>query len=141
MVSIFISLKTCGKKLKKYGLIKLSKQESIRCQIVNIISLLMIPQDEINHCMEQIIDELCNVESKFDTLTHNILNNYIEDARFPLHIWNHFDSLGERLRTNNYLEGYHRQLNVRVQTNPGLWTWTYEVRLSEESDMHRYEQE
>ena len=50
------------KSKKKYGLVKLSKQENIRCQIVNIISLPMAPQDEINHCMERIIDELCNVD-------------------------------------------------------------------------------
>ena len=29
----------------------------------------MVPEDEINHCTESIIDELCNVDSKFDKLT------------------------------------------------------------------------
>ena len=91
--------------------------------------------------MERIIDELCNVDSKFDKLTDYILNNNIEDARFPFHIWNHFDSIDERPRTNNYLEGYHRQLNASVRTNPDLWTWINEVRSSEESAMCRYEQE
>ena len=76
----------------------------------------MVSQDEINHCMEQIIDELCNVDLEFDKLTNNILNNYIEYARFQFHIWNHFDSISERIRTNNYFKGYHRQLNARVQT-------------------------
>ena len=128
-------------KISKYGLVKLSKQENIRRRIANIISLPMVPKDEINHCMERIIDELCNVDSKFDKLTNYILNNYIEDARFPFHIWNHFDSIGERPRTNNHLEGCHRQLNASVRTNPDLWTWINEVRSSEESVMCRYEQE
>ena len=83
----------------------------------------MVPIDEINHCMERIINELCNVDSKFDKLIDYILNNSIEDARFPFHIWNHFDSIGERPCTNNHLEGYHRQLNARARTNSGLWTW------------------
>ena len=49
--------------------------------------------------------------------------------------------LGQRPRTNNYLEGYHRQLNARVRTNPDLWTWINEIRSSEESVICRIEQE
>ena len=52
-----------------------------------------------------------------------------------------FCSIGERSRTNNHLESYHRQLNVRVQMNPDLWTWINEVHSSEESVVCRYEQE
>ncbi|CAF4706592.1 unnamed protein product, partial [Rotaria sp. Silwood2] len=52
-------------------------------------------------------------------------------------MWNHFDSIGIRLRTNNHLEGYHEQLNARVRTNPNLWTWINEARSSEESIMCR----
>ena len=77
----------------------------------------MVPQGEINHCMEQITDELCNVGSKFNKLTDYILNNYIGDARFPFHIWNHFDSIDERLRTNNHLEGYHRPVFKQIETS------------------------
>ncbi|CAF1503828.1 unnamed protein product [Didymodactylos carnosus] len=128
-------------KVKKYGLVKLAKQENIRRQIANIISLPLVPKDQINHCMEVIIDELCNADSKFDKLTDYILNNYTEDARFSFDMWNHFDSIDERPRTNNHVEGYHRQLNARVRTNLDLWTWTDGVRSSEESVMYRYEQE
>ena len=102
---------------KKISLVKLSKQENIRRQIANMISLSMVPQDD---CMKQIIVELCNVNSKSDKLTDYILNNYVEDAGFLFHIWNHFDSIGERPRTNNHLEGYHRQLNARIQRNLNL---------------------
>ena len=59
---------------------KLSKQENILRQIAG---LPMIPQDELNHCMERIIDELLNINTKFDKLTDYIVNNYIDDARFP----------------------------------------------------------
>ena len=116
------------KRIEKYDLTKLSKQENIRRQIANIISLPMVPQDELNHCMERIIDELLNINTKFDKLTDYIVNNYIDDARFPFDMWNHFDSLGRRPHTNKHLEGYHRQLTARVSTNSGLWTWINEIR-------------
>ena len=64
--------------------------------------------------MEKIIDELCDVNSKFDKLTDYIINNYIDDGRFPLCMWNHFDTIGERPRTINRLEGFHRQLTREV---------------------------
>ena len=98
----------CVEASKKNGSVKLSNQEHIRRQIANPISLSMVLQDEINHCMEQISDELCNVDSKFDKLTDYILNNYIEHVRFPFHVCNHFDSIGQGPRTNNHFEGYHR---------------------------------
>ncbi|CAF4465177.1 unnamed protein product, partial [Didymodactylos carnosus] len=129
------------KKLKKYGLVKLSKEENIRREIANIISLPLIPPNEINNCMERIIDELSNINSKFDRLTDYIINNYIDEGRFSVDMWNHFDNIGERPRTNNHLEGFHRQLNARVRTHPDLWTWINEVKSTEEAVMCRYEQE
>ncbi|CAF4328575.1 unnamed protein product [Rotaria sp. Silwood2] len=129
------------KKVKKYNLVKLSKEENIRRQIANIIALPLIPTNEINNSMEKIIDELCNYDSKLDKLTDYVIKNYVEDARFSVQMWNHFDNIGVRPRTNNHLEGYHQQLNARVRTNPDLWTWINEARSSEESVMCRYEQE
>ena len=69
----------------------------------------MVPKKkEISNFMEQIIDVLSNIDSKLDRLTAYILNTYLEDARFTSNIWNHFDLIGERSRTNNHLEGWHR---------------------------------
>ena len=126
------------KRIKKNYLTKLSKQENILRQMANIISLPMIPQDD---CIERIIDELLNINTKFDKLTDYIVNNYIDNARFPFDMWNYFDSLGQRPRRNNHLEGYHKQLNSRVRTNPDFWTWINEIRSSEESVICRVEQE
>ncbi len=116
------------KKVKKYNLVSLSKQENVRRQIANIIALPLVPPNEVNNCMERIIDELSNCDSKLDRLTDYVIKNYIEYPRFALNMWNHFDNIGERPRTNNHLEGYHRQLNVRVRTNPDIWTWINETR-------------
>ena len=37
------------------------------------IAFPKVPTLRFNHCMERIIDELCNVDSKFDKLTDYIL--------------------------------------------------------------------
>ncbi|CAF2838644.1 unnamed protein product [Rotaria sp. Silwood2] len=129
------------KKVKKYGLTKLSKEQHIRRQIANIISLPLVPTNEINNFMERIIDILSNIDSKFDKLTDYVLNTYVEDGRFSSVFWNHFNSIGERSRANNHLEGWHRQLNARIRVHPDLWTWFNEIKSSEESVMIRHEQE
>ncbi|CAF0968541.1 unnamed protein product [Rotaria magnacalcarata] len=129
------------KKVKKYNLVKLSKEENIRRQIANISALPLIPPKEVDNCMEKIIDELSDYDSTLNKLTDYVIKNYIEDARFSFSMRNHFDNIGKRPRTNNHLEGYHRQLNARVRTNPDLWTWINEVKSSEESIMCRYQQE
>ncbi|CAF1017368.1 unnamed protein product [Rotaria sp. Silwood1] len=128
-------------KVKKYGLTKLSKEQNIRRQIANIISLPLVPTNEINNFMERIIDVLSNIDSKFDKLTDYVLNTYVEDGRFSSVLWNHFDSIGERSRTNNHLEGWDRQLNARIRVHPDLWTWFNEIKSSKESVMIRHEQE
>ncbi|CAF5155695.1 unnamed protein product, partial [Rotaria sp. Silwood1] len=65
----------------------------------------------------------------------------VEDGRFSSVLWNHFDSIGERSRTNNHLEGWDRQLNARIRVHPDLWTWFNEIKSSKESVMIRHEQE
>ncbi|CAF4835054.1 unnamed protein product, partial [Rotaria sp. Silwood1] len=129
------------KKVKKSNLVTLSKEENICRQIANIVALPLIPPNEVYNSTEKIIDELCDYDSKLYKLTDYVLKNYIDDARFSLHMWNHFDTIGERPRTNNHLEGYHRQLNARVRTHPDLWTWFNEVKSSGESVICRYELE
>ncbi|CAF3886186.1 unnamed protein product [Rotaria sordida] len=113
----------------------------MRRQIANIIALPLIPPTEIDNSMEKIIDELCNYDSELDKLTNYVIKNYVEDARFAFQMWNHFNNIGIRPRTNNHLEGYHRQLNPRVRTEPDLLAWINEARSSGKSVMYRYEQE
>ena len=98
--------------MKKYSLVKLSKEENIRRQIAIIIALSLIHISENNHSMKEIIDELPDYGIK----------NYIEDARFRSLMWNHLDTNSDKPGTNNHLEGYHRQLDARVRTNSDLWT-------------------
>ena len=64
----------------------LSKEEHIKKQIANIISLPLVPKKEMSNFMEQMIDVLSNIDSKFDRLTDYVLNTYVEDARFTSNI-------------------------------------------------------
>ena len=52
--------------MEKSYLVKLSKEESIRRQIANIIALPLVPSYEVDNCMEKIMDELCNYDSKLN---------------------------------------------------------------------------
>ena len=54
------------KRIGKCNLTKLSRQTNIRRQIANVISLPIVPQDVLSHCMERIIDEPLNINTKFD---------------------------------------------------------------------------
>ena len=55
------------------------------------MSLLLVPKREISNFMEQIIDVLSNIDSKFDRLIDYVVNIYVENARLTSSIWNHFD--------------------------------------------------
>ncbi|CAF2181637.1 unnamed protein product [Rotaria magnacalcarata] len=91
----FHSVQNIWKKVKKYSLTKLSKQQHIRTQIANIISLPLVPKNEINNFMEHIIDVLSNIDSKSRT------NNHLEDwhrqliARIRVHpdLWTWFNEI------------------------------------------------
>ncbi|CAF1970830.1 unnamed protein product [Rotaria magnacalcarata] len=122
----FHSVQNIWKKVKKYSLTKLSKQQHIRTQIANIISLPLVPKNEINNFMEHIIDVLSNIDSKFDKLTDYVI------IKCLCWRWS---------RTNNHLEDWHRQLIARIRVHPDLWTWFNEIKSSEESVMIRHEQE
>ena len=97
------------KKILKYGLKQSSKEEHIKKLIATIIILTLVPKKEISNVMEQIIDVLSTIDSKFDRLTDYVFNTYVKGARFTSNIWNHFDLTSERSCTNNYVEGWHRQ--------------------------------
>ncbi|CAF1136436.1 unnamed protein product [Didymodactylos carnosus] len=88
-----------------------------------------------------IVEELSNLDNKFLKLTDYILKNYIEHARFPIEKWNHFDLIEERPRTNNHVEGYHRQLNAHIGIHPSIWNWIMNIQKAEEITAIRVEQE
>ncbi|CAF1470592.1 unnamed protein product, partial [Rotaria sordida] len=104
----------------------LSKQENVHREIANIIALPLILPNEINNCMENIIDELCNYDSELEKLTNYVIKNYIEDARFSSAMWNNFDTIDERplggpdqMRLLKYLltDNQHQAITRPVQND------------------------
>jgi hypothetical protein len=98
----------------------------IKLLILSVYYYSKLPKNEINRCRERSIDELCNSDTKFDKLTDYILKNDVENALVSFNLQNHFDSVDKRPRTNNHVEGYHRQLNSK----PDIWIWISEVCFS-----------
>ena len=64
--------KNVWKKSKNYGLVKLSKQENIRRQIGNIISLPLIPPNEINNSTH------VNMKRKINALKRDLTMKRVE---------------------------------------------------------------
>jgi hypothetical protein len=129
------------RQLKKRGLVRLSKDTEARRQIANLLSLPLLPPNEINTAMSNIIEEISNVHNNFTKLTDYILHTYIDNPRYPISFWNLFDVIGTRPRTNNHVEGYHGQLNSHCQTHPNVWAWIKFIQELDESTIIRFEQE
>ena len=129
------------RQIKKKGLISHSKSDEARRQIANILSLPLLPPQEIDTAFCCIVEEISEVNPRFLKLTDYILRTYISNAIFPPSFWNVFDLIGIRPKTNNHVEGYHGQLNSHCQTHPNLWAWVRFIQDMEESTMIRVEQE
>ncbi|CAF1366630.1 unnamed protein product [Didymodactylos carnosus] len=81
------------------------------------------------------------MDDKLLKLTDYVLRNYIDCPRYPIEKWNHFNLIQDRPRTNNHVEGYHRQLNAHIGIHPNIWTWMMNVQKAEELSAIRVEQE
>ncbi|CAF0874973.1 unnamed protein product [Adineta ricciae] len=76
-----------------------------RRQIGNILSLPLLPRQEIQTAFCDIIEEFSGISSRFLKLTDYILRTYIAHAVFPPSFWDVFDLIGIRPKTNNHAEG------------------------------------
>ena len=108
------------RQIKNKGLISFSKREEARCQIANILILPLLPPQEINTTLCDIVEDISNVHQSFLKLTDHILPTYIENALFSPSFWNLFDLIGIRPKTNNHVEGCHGQLNSHCQIHSNL---------------------
>ena len=123
------------RQIKNKGLIPFAKSEEARRQIANKLMLPLLPPQEINTALCDIVESISNVHQNFLKLTDYICRTYIENALFPPSFWNLFDLVGIRPKTNNHVEGYYGQLNSHCQTHPNLWAWIRYIQESEESSM------
>ncbi|CAF1022454.1 unnamed protein product [Didymodactylos carnosus] len=85
--------KNIWKRIKKLGLVRDCKKEEIRREIANIMSLPLLPTNELNNSMELIIDTLSNTDDKYIKLTDYVIITYIS-GKFDIQFWNLYDTIG-----------------------------------------------
>ncbi len=70
----------------------------------------MVPIHLVNQQSESISKELHFENDLFDPFILYFRKTYIKSKIFPISAWNHYNHLGTQPRTNNHVEGSHRQL-------------------------------
>ncbi|CAF1237453.1 unnamed protein product [Rotaria sordida] len=89
-------------------------EKNIQKHIVDLISLPMVPTNLVRERFEIISQELCWEDLSFKPFISYLRRTYINSKQFPIASWNHYNYLGIRSRTNNRLEGSHRQLKKYI---------------------------
>lgn len=92
------------------GLINLVRENDIRRHIANLIALPMIPKHLVRQQFDLISKQLCRENKSFNQFIMYVRRTYINSRRFSIVAWNHYNHLGTHPRTNNHVEGSHRQL-------------------------------
>ncbi|CAF1572826.1 unnamed protein product, partial [Didymodactylos carnosus] len=98
------------------GLVRDCKKEEIRREIANIMSLPLLPMNELNNSMELIIDTLSNTDDKYIKLTDYVITTYIS-GKFDIQFWNLYDTIGVRPRTNNHVDSLFHLIYVQLNWN------------------------
>ncbi|CAF3885080.1 unnamed protein product, partial [Didymodactylos carnosus] len=69
------------KKVKKYNLVQLGKEEETRRELANILALPLIPPNRIDEAFSDIVENISNISPRFLKLTDYILKTYVENPR------------------------------------------------------------
>ncbi|CAF3512276.1 unnamed protein product [Rotaria sp. Silwood2] len=117
------------------------RETDIKKNIADIISLPMIPVDLVRQRFNLISRQLLSKNVSFNSFISYVRRTYINSKKFPIASWNHFSFLGTRPRTNNHVEGNHRQLKNRILSKPNIWLWIMSVQDFDESTTIAMEQE
>ncbi|CAF4142991.1 unnamed protein product, partial [Rotaria sordida] len=102
------------RKIKNLNLIIEAREKNIQKHIVDLIGLPMVPTNLVRERFEIISQELCWEDLSFKPFISYLRRTYINSKQFPITSWNHYNYLGTRSRTNNHLEGSHRQLKKYI---------------------------
>ncbi|CAF0949725.1 unnamed protein product, partial [Brachionus calyciflorus] len=100
-----------------------------------------IPLDKIVEQWEKILETKPgfleeNKNKKLTQFMDYFVNNYFE-GRFPIELWNHFDTNGPR--TNNNLEAYNRKLKAfMVSAHPNIYKSIEFFQVQETSAFVKY---
>ena len=77
--------------------------------------LALLPADQVQDAWLEVMDATPAVPHAEDFNDYLVVNWVDYDARFPLQMWNHHNTMGPR--TNNNLEGFHTRLNRSIPHN------------------------
>jgi hypothetical protein len=91
-------------------LVTLAREKSIKRCIADLIALPMLPVHLIRQRFDFISQQLHLENKLFDPFISYFRKTYIRSRTYPIVAWNHYNHLGTRPRTNNHVEGNHRQL-------------------------------
>ena len=86
------------------------RKKEVKRHIANLIALPMILIHLVRQQFDLINRELLSDNQLFNRFILYLQRTYINTKGFPISSWNQYDFLGTRPRTNNHLEGTHRQL-------------------------------
>jgi hypothetical protein len=93
-------------------LVSEAREAPMKRHIANLIALPMVPTYLVRQRFKMISKQLSYENPSFDRFILYFRRTYINSKRFPIPSWNHYNFLGTRPRTNNHLEGSHRQLKT-----------------------------
>ncbi|CAF1317084.1 unnamed protein product [Rotaria sordida] len=133
--------KSIWRNLKNKNLALEARKTDIKNYIADIIALPMVPVHLVRQRFDSISRELHMKNLFFNSFISYVRRTYINSKNFPIHSWNHFNFLGTRPRTNNHVEGSHRQLKNRILSKPNIWLWIMSIQDLDESTIIAIEQE
>ncbi|CAF1532648.1 unnamed protein product, partial [Rotaria magnacalcarata] len=133
--------KNIMKHVKKLHLPDELQKESVKRQLANILSLPLLPINKIIAAFHDAADSLVIINRNFQTFVDYVEKTYITSPKFNPVNWNHYNTLSNRPRTNNHVEGYHRYLNSRMTAKPNIWKWIMHIQKDDEQTIIRLEQE
>lgn len=83
------------------GLSEELKKEIIKREVANILSLPLLPPNQILAAFTESYDVFLSINSDFLPFLNYVKKTYIMNAKFHLSNWNHYSTLTDRPRTNN----------------------------------------
>ncbi|CAF3137818.1 unnamed protein product [Rotaria sp. Silwood2] len=133
--------KAIWRKLQKLNLVSQIREKKMKRHIANLIALPMIPTYLVRQRFDLISRQLLSDNPSFKRFILYLQRTYINSKIFLISSWNHYNYLGTRPRTNNHLEGNHRQLKTLILSKPNIWCWIMSIQDLNETTTIAIEQE
>jgi hypothetical protein len=78
--------------------------------------LAVVPLDKIDEAFESIKAESASISINVKPILNYFNRTWIQETHFPPKEWNQYGSMDDR--TNNYVESYNNQVNIKLKTKP-----------------------